>query len=107
MNLAELQKKLVAAARLQKPDDRVPYAFEKRIMAQIAAQIAARTGADQWVFWARGLWRAAASCVAVALILGALSLFMPASTDGIGDLSQDFENTLLASADQPDTSSLP
>ena len=103
MNLAELQKKLVAAARLQKPDDRVPYAFEKRIMAQIAA----RTGADQWVFWARGLWRAAASCVAVALILGALSLFMPASTDGIGDLSQDFENTLLASADQPDTSSMP
>ena len=65
MNLAELQKKLIAAARLNPPDDRVPYAFEKRIMALIAA----RTGADRWVFWTRGLWRAAASCVAVAVVL--------------------------------------
>ncbi len=103
MNLTELEKKLIAAARLQAPDDRVPYAFEKRIMAQLAA----RAGADHWVFWARGLWRAAASCVAVAVVIGAVSLFLPETPDNGNDLSQDFENTLLASADLPDNSSTP
>jgi len=103
MNLPELQQKLIAAARHQPPDERVPYAFEQRIMAQLAA----RAGADHWVFWARGLWRAAASCVAVALLLGVVSLFLPAAPDTGRDLSQDFENTLLASADLPDNSSAP
>jgi anti-sigma-K factor RskA len=103
MNLAELQKKLIAAARLQEPDERVPYAFEKRIMAQLAA----RAGADRWMFWARGLWRAAAACAAVAVVFGAVSLFRPATPANNNDLSQDFENTLLASADLPDNSSPP
>jgi anti-sigma-K factor RskA len=103
MNLPELQKKLIAAARLQPPDDRVPYAFEKRIMAQLAA----RSVTDHWVFWARGLWRAAAACVAVAVVFGAVSLLKPAAPDNSNDLSQDFENTLLASADLPDNSSPP
>jgi hypothetical protein len=99
MNLAELQRKLTAAARLQKPDDRVPYAFEKRIMALIAE----RTAASRRLLWARGLWRAAVSCVALALICGAVSFFTPAAADNASDLSQDFENTLLASVDQADT----
>ena len=98
MKLAELQAKLIAAARLNPPDDRVPYAFEKRITALIAA----RAGADHWMFWTRGLWRAAASCVAVAVVFGAVSLFTPAAADNGNDLSQDFENTLLASVDQGD-----
>ena len=96
MKLAELQKKLVAAARLSAPDDRVPYAFEKRIMAHIAA----RAVAERWVFWTRGLWRAAGACVAVAVVFGAISLFTPVTPDSTNDLSQDFENTLLASVDQ-------
>ncbi len=103
MNLAELQKKLIAAARLQTPDERVPYAFEKRITALIAA----RKAADQWLFWTRGLWRAAAACVAVACFFGAVSLFTPKTVENTNDLSQDFENTLLASADLPDTSPTP
>jgi hypothetical protein len=98
MNLIELQKKLIAAARRNRPDDRVPYAFEKRILAQIAA----RAGVDRWGFWTRGLWRAAASCVMVAVVFGAVSLLLPAATDKGNDLSQDFENTLLASVDQGD-----
>ena len=71
------------------------------------AQLAARAGADHWVFWARDLWRAAASCVAVAVAFGAVSLFLPATLANSNDLSQDFENTLLASADLPDSSSTP
>lgn len=98
MNLAELQKKLIAAARLRPADERVPYAFEKRVMALVAA----RKGADLLAAWTRGLWRAAISCLVVALACGALSWFTPASTDNSisKDLSQDFENALLASADQ-------
>jgi hypothetical protein len=98
MNPAELHQKLITAARLRSPDDRVPYAFEKRIMAQLAA----RTGAEPWLLWTRGLWRAAGACVAVAVVFGAISLFSPVSTDNGNDLSQDFANTLLASVDQGD-----
>ncbi|MEI7535078.1 MAG: hypothetical protein WCK57_11980 [Verrucomicrobiae bacterium] len=103
MNLTELHKTLIAAARQQAADERVPYAFEKRITALIAA----RAGADHWMFWARGLWRAAASCVVLVVIFGAVSLFQPVASDSSSDLSQDFENTLLASADLPDNSSMP
>jgi len=98
MNLAKLQEKLIGAARLQSPDERVPYAFEKRITALIAA----RANTDRWASWAHGLWRAAASCVAVAVVFGAVALISPPTPDNSNDLSQDFENTLLASVDLPD-----
>jgi len=102
MNLAELQNKLAAAARLQPPDERVPYAFEKRIQALITA----RAMPDRWAVWSRGLWRAAISCMILVVVLGAVSLLAPSasSSDGSQDLSQDFENTMLASADQGDNS---
>src|SRR5271156_2980520 len=98
MNLAELQKKLIAAAKTEVLDDRVPYAFEKRMTALIASRVAPQD-LDLWV---RGLWRAAVSCVAVAMLCGAWTLFTPAAPASSGDLSQDFENTLLASVDQSD-----
>jgi hypothetical protein len=99
MNIADLQRKLTAAARNQAPDERVPYAFEKRIMALIADRAAVSHG----VLWARGFWRAAVSCVALAVVCGAVSFFTPSGADNSNDLSQDFENTLLASVDQPDS----
>jgi hypothetical protein len=103
MNLTELQKKLTTAARMQAPDDRVPYAFEKRIMAQIAARVATRVVLDRWNAWGNSLWSAAASCVAVAIVCAGISLLAPQTSDNNNDLSQDFANTLLASADQADT----
>ena len=99
MNLEKLQKTILAAARRQTLDDRVPYAFEQRIVALIAA----RGAADVWAFWTRNLWRAAASCVGVAVVCGATSLFAPGTTVSKNDLSQDFEITLLASVDQGDS----
>ncbi len=71
MNLAELERKLIAAARANPPSDRVPYAFEKRILARLPA----RPLADGWELWGRALWRAAAPCVAIMLLLGAWSFF--------------------------------
>ena len=98
MNIAELQRKLLAAARANAPDDRVPYAFEKRVMALLAS----RAGADKWVLWTRRLWQAAASCVAIALLLGAWVFFDSTTSSNSADLAQNFENTLLASVDQND-----
>jgi hypothetical protein len=98
MNLAELQKKLMAAARTEVLDDRVPYAFEKRVSALLASRVAPQN-LDLWV---HGLWRAAVSCVAVALLCGAWTLFAPSTSASSDDLSQNFESTLLASVDTSD-----
>ncbi len=97
MNLPELQRKLIAAARSNTPGDQVPYAFEKRISALLASRVAPH-GLD----WVRGLWRAAVFCMAIALVSGTWAFFMPAKQAGVEDLSQNFETTLLASVDQTD-----
>ena len=98
MNIAELQKKLLAAARANPPGDHVPYAFEKRVTALLAA----RATTEPLALWVRGLWRAAVSCAAIALLLGAWAFFNPAASSKTNDLSQNFETTLLASVDQTD-----
>ena len=96
MNVMELQKKLMAAACKNAPDDRVPYAFEKRIVALIG-----KAPTDGVALWVRGLWQAAASCAVIALLCGAWAFFNPAGNSS-DDLSQNFETTLLASVDQGD-----
>ena len=98
MNLPELHKKLIAAARSNPPSERVPFAFEKRITALLASSPAL----DYWAMWSRALWRGAVGCIAVVLLLGAITTFLPRNKGD--DLSQDFENTMLASADQDDSS---
>ncbi len=96
MNIAELERKLMAAARGNPPSDRVPYAFEKRVMARLAG----RHVADGWELWGRALWRAAALCVGIMVLLGAWSILAPPVNTASGDLSQDLEKTLLAAVDQ-------
>ena len=98
MNVAELHRKLIAAARLETPDDRVPYAFEKRVMAHITA----RAQAVRQSAWAAAFMRAAFSCIVVAGLFSAWTLLSPSGTPVADDLSQDLQNTLLASADQVD-----
>ena len=97
MNLAELERKLIAAARANPPSDQVPYAYEKRIMARLAA----RPVVDGWALWAQALWRAAAPCAAIMLLLGAWSWLAPLDGAPANDLSQDLEQTLLAAV-EPD-----
>ena len=104
MNLSELHGKLIAAARATPPDERVPYTFEKRIMARLAG----KTPLDAWELWGRALSRAAAYCVAFMLLLSAGSFFLPAPNPDSASLSQDVEQSLLAAvdnnnADQQDT----
>jgi hypothetical protein len=100
MNLEHLQKKLIAAARGNPPSDRVPYAFEKRILARLAE----RPATDVAALWARALWRAAVPCVAVTILFATLS-FVFVSSDSASasvsndDVSEQFEQALLATAD--------
>ncbi|HLH52019.1 MAG TPA: hypothetical protein VKY92_00160 [Verrucomicrobiae bacterium] len=94
MNLEELQRKLVSAARAAAPGDQVPYAFERRIVQQIKNLRAV----DSVSLWAQGLWRAAAPCVGLALIAIALSLLSGPKIPAGPDMSQEFENTVFAAA---------
>jgi hypothetical protein len=96
MNVDDLQRKLIAAARENPPGDRVPYAFERRIMAHISS----RPLPDRWAQWAAALWRGAAACVAITLLLSAWSYYSASSTASTTDVSQQIENTLLAGIDQ-------
>jgi hypothetical protein len=91
MNLAELERKLIAAARATPPSDAVPYAFEQRIMARLRE----RPTLDVGALWARSLWRAAFSCVAVVLMLGAFTWIAPAG-HATPSLDQEFEAAILA-----------
>ena len=89
MNVTDLQKRLIAVARANPPSDRVPHAFEKRIMARLNSLPVM----DDWALWARALWRA------VALLLGLWTFLTPTSDNTPADLSQDFDNTLLVAVD--------
>ncbi len=96
MNVDQLQRKLLAAARARPSEDRVPYAFEQRVMARLRSAPAL----DVWAVWARGLWRAAAPCVAIMLLLSLWSLLASNPRPPAGDLAQELDNTVLAAADQ-------
>jgi hypothetical protein len=90
MNMAELQKKLFAAARANPPSDDVPYAFEERIMAQLTAKPAF----DILASWNRTLWQAAAPCVAVMLLLGVWTRFAQRTDSSRETLAVDLESSL-------------
>lgn len=97
MNLAKLQDKLLAAARADRPSDRVPYAFEKRIMARLTgcAEL------DLWTVWARVLWRAATPCLGLAALIVGLA----AATGGLHgnqvSLGEGLEATVYAALTEP------
>jgi hypothetical protein len=97
MDLNTLQKKLIAAARAEQPSDRVPYAFEKRIMARLAHA----PGFDLLTEWSTALWRAAVPCVAITLLSGAWLLWSHHQQDA-NEFSQEFETAVFASAGSVD-----
>jgi hypothetical protein len=107
MSLAELQRKLIAVARADRPGDHVPYAFTNRVMALLRM----RPVLDSRAVWARALWRAALCYLAITILFSALAFFSSMGGTSPNDpgqvyLSQDFEKTMLASVDQ-DIDSLP
>jgi hypothetical protein len=101
MNLNELQRKLLAAGRSNPPGDTVPYGFQTRVMARLRS----RALPDGWTGWGRGLWQAAVPCLGIMLLIGAWS-YLATPTPTSVDLSQDFENTVLAAANQQASDSI-
>jgi hypothetical protein len=98
MNWVQLQKKLIAAARKNPPGDQVPYAFEKRIMARLTAV----PRPDPWAAMIRALWCGAGACAAVALLMSVWTYVPKSDGSSTSSFSQDLEETILASADDPD-----
>ena len=92
MNLDQLYNKLLTAARAHPPRDHVPYAFEKRIMARLAALPAL----DPWTLWGRVLWRAAAPCVAIMCLTLMWSAFVGGISGFDEPLASALDNTVLA-----------
>jgi hypothetical protein len=96
MNLADLHKNLISAARRNPPGDRVPYAFEQRVMARLKSV----TPLDEWALWARALWCGAGICAVITLALCLTSLIPGGEIDAVASFSQDLEQTILASPDE-------
>lgn len=94
MNPEPLRRKLIAAARSETPSDRVPYAFEKRIMACLRG----RPRLDLWATWSPLLWRAVVPCCAVMILAGAMALTFGPSSD---DLGAELDAVLLADVEVP------
>jgi hypothetical protein len=63
----DILDRMLAKTRKIPPDDRVPYAFEKRIMAHIKEAPVA--GANLWELWGLSLWRAVVPCLAVMVLV--------------------------------------
>jgi hypothetical protein len=97
MNIDHLRQKLLGAVRANPPSDAVPYAFEKRIMARVAELPAV----DVWSVWNRVLWKAAAPCVALTLLLGCWTLVSLSVNGGSHNLPDELENALMTPADNP------
>lgn len=89
MNLEKLQKRLIEAARANPPADTVPFAFEKRIMANLKA----KTMIDQWSAWGLALWRAVTPYIVLMLFFCAWSL-ISARINSVEPLDMALENTL-------------
>jgi len=94
MDLENLRTKLLSAARQTAPDERVPYAFEKRIMARLARKPAE----DLFSLWGSALWKGAAACAVITALSVALSVWTFHSKTDTDDDS--FETVVLAGADQ-------
>jgi hypothetical protein len=90
MNLEQLQQKLVAVARALPPSDAVPYRFEQRIMARLAAGPAP----DLWALWSRLLWRAAAPCVGVMVALSVWTVVANHRSSSQELLAADLDRTV-------------
>ena len=81
-------------------DDRVPYAFEKRIMAHIKE--APEPAANPWELWGHSLWRAVVPCLAV-MILVAVWIKAPGETAGTTSPGANAHGMVIADPSKPPT----
>lgn len=83
-------EEFVKIARQVAPDERVPYAFEKRVMASLTPV----SSPDALTQWTRALWRAVAPCLAVMVIAVFVSFSQATEAPAI-DLDAALETAVL------------
>lgn len=101
MDLDQLHKRLIAAAKANTPSTDVPYAFERRIMERIRTTIRV----DFWSVWSTILWRATAPCLGIMLLISIWTGWQIAKTspaDSIVNLNAELETTIYAGLDASD-----
>ena len=92
---------MLAKTREMPADDRVPYAFEKRIMAHIKEAPAAV--ANLWELWGHSLWRALVPCLAVMILV---AVWMNAPGETTVTTSPKADAPTVANIDSPADESL-
>jgi len=98
MNVTDLQKKLIESARACPPSDRVPYAFEHRVIAHVRSL---RQSVDPVQIWARSLMQAVLPCCALLLMVAVWSWTgneRPDAYEGVDEL----ELAVVDSIDNPE-----
>ena len=101
MNLNELQRKLIGAARSHPPRIDVPYAFEQRILARLRQS---QPALDPWIAWSRGLWKASVPCLAVLGLVAIWNFASPSLySDSSGLFGDDLEVAVEDALDTPDS----
>lgn len=99
MNWHTVQEKLLAAARAEPADDRVPYAFEQRILARLSA----RPAPDRRAEWAAALLKAAVPCVMIGAALSLWSFVDTRQNAAAPALAVAFENAVFSPAEEAET----
>ena len=74
----DIYERLTRAARKLPENEQAPYAFEKRIMAQIRDI----KPIDNVAMWALGLWKAAVPCIAIMLLTTTWAIFSTSADAG-------------------------
>ena len=94
MKNSRLHETFLRAAGKLPEDTRVPYSFEKRVMASLPTASPPNVSSDSLALWSRWLWRATLPCLALMLAIGMWSFFAnePMSTD---PLVSDIEMTMM------------
>ncbi|HAB19816.1 MAG TPA: hypothetical protein PLX89_13960 [Verrucomicrobiota bacterium] len=94
MKLDSLLNTLLTAARQETPSDRVPYAFEHRVMARLRES----SPVDSLAAWTAGLWRAAFPSLAIAGLLVGADVLIPDRERDVA-ANDTLEVALVSSAD--------
>ena len=84
-------EEFVKLARQMAAEERVPYAFEKRVMANLEAPVI-----DPLAQWAKGLWRAVAPCLGIMAVTAAVCFSQAGEPQAATNLDLDLENAVLA-----------
>lgn len=96
MKAKKLQQQFLEAARKLPDNDHVPYAFEKRIMAQLSSA----SQPDAMSIWARGLWQATIPCLTLMIAVSTWSVMATSETSTDDPLVVDLELTMLQPFDE-------